>query len=61
MPITIGDRVWVHLGVTILPGVTIGNDSVIGAGSIVTHDIPDHVFAAGNPAGVIKRIMGWER
>ncbi|WP_018615125.1 sugar O-acetyltransferase [Segetibacter koreensis] len=48
-PITIGSDVWIGGGVIICPGVTIGSRSVIGAGSVVTKDIPDDVFAAGNP------------
>lgn len=55
-PITIGDCVWITTNVTILPGVTIASNTVIGAGSVVTHDIPSGVFAAGNPCKVIKKI-----
>lgn len=55
-PVTIGDYVWITSNVTILPGVTIGDNTVIGAGSVVTHDIPSGVFAAGNPCRVIKKI-----
>jgi maltose O-acetyltransferase len=53
-PIDIGADVWVGGGALILPGVTIGSRSVIGAGSVVTRDIPDGVFAAGNPCRVIR-------
>ena len=53
-PITIGSDVWVGGGVIICPGVTIGDRAVIGAGSVVTRDIPSDVFAAGNPARVIR-------
>jgi maltose O-acetyltransferase len=53
-PITIGADVWVGGGAIILPGVTIGSRVVIGAGSVVTRDIPDDVFAAGNPCRVIR-------
>ena len=53
-PITIGSDVWVGGGAIILPGVTIGSGVVIGAGSVVTRDIPDDVFAAGNPCRVIR-------
>jgi maltose O-acetyltransferase len=53
-PIEIGSDVWVGGGALILPGVTIGSRSVIGAGSVVTRDIPDQVFAAGNPCRVIR-------
>jgi maltose O-acetyltransferase len=57
-PVTIGDDVWVGGGAIVLPGVTIGSRSVIGAGSIVTRDIPAGVFAAGNPCRVIRAIDG---
>jgi len=53
-PTKIGDRVWIGANVTILKGVTIGNDAVIGAGSVVTKDIPEKAIAVGNPAKVIK-------
>lgn len=53
-PITIGDNVWLGGGVIVCPGVTIGGNSVIGAGSVVVKDIPERVFAAGNPAQVIR-------
>lgn len=52
--INIGNNVWFGAGVIVLPGVTIGNNTVIGAGSVVTKDIPDNVFAAGNPCKIIK-------
>jgi len=55
-PVTIGDNVWITSRVTILPGVTIGSNTIIGAGSVVTKDIPSGVFAAGNPCKVIKKI-----
>lgn len=55
-PIIIGNRVWIGGGTTILSGVTIGDDTVIGAGSVVTHDIPAGVVAAGNPCKVIRKI-----
>ena len=55
-PITVGDNVWFGGGVTVVPGVTIGSDTVIGAGSVVTHDIPSGVLAAGNPCRVIRQI-----
>ena len=53
-PVTIGDGVWMGAGVIVCPGVTIGDDAVIGAGSVVTRDVPSRVFAAGNPARVIR-------
>ncbi len=53
-PIVIGDNVWLGGGVIVCPGVTIGENSVIGAGSVVTRDIPANVVAVGNPARVIR-------
>jgi len=55
-PIEIGSDVWVGGGAIICPGVKIGSKTVIGAGSVVTRDIPDGVFAAGNPCRVIREI-----
>ena len=55
-PVTIGSDVWVGGGALILPGVTIGSRTVIGAGSVVTRDIPESVFAAGNPCRVIRSL-----
>jgi maltose O-acetyltransferase len=55
-PITIGEDVWVGGSVVICPGVTIGDRCVIGAGSVVTKDIPAGVFAAGNPCKVIREL-----
>jgi maltose O-acetyltransferase len=55
-PVTIKDNVWIGAGVIIVPGVTIGENSVIGAGSVVTRDIPCNVVAAGNPCRVIREI-----
>lgn len=62
-PITVGDNVWFGGGVKVMPGVTIGNNSVIGAGSIVTKDIPEYVVAAGNPCRVIRPLTqeDWSR
>ncbi|MMZ68427.1 Galactoside O-acetyltransferase [compost metagenome] len=56
MPIAIGNNVWIGGGVSILPGVTIGDNTVIGAGSVVTKNIPSGVIAAGNPCRVIREI-----
>jgi maltose O-acetyltransferase len=56
-PIEIGSDVWVGGGAIICPGVKIGSTSVIGAGSVVTKDIPDGVVAVGNPCRVIRDIM----
>ena len=55
-PVEIGGDVWVGGGALILPGVRIGSRAVIGAGSVVTRDVPDDVFAAGNPCRVIRPI-----
>ncbi len=55
-PVSIGDRVWIGAGAHINPGVTIGADSIIGSGSVVTGDIPPRVIAAGVPCGVIRKI-----
>ncbi len=55
-PISIGEDVWVGGSVVICPGVTIGDRSVIGAGSVITKDIPADVFAAGNPCRVIRTL-----
>lgn len=55
-PIIIGDNVWFGAGVTVLPGVSIGNDSVIAAGSVVTKDVPPFSVAVGIPAVVKKKI-----
>ena len=59
--ITIGDNVWIGGNACILPGVTIGNNVVIGAGSVVTHDLPDNVIAAGNPCRVVRAITEADR
>lgn len=56
LPITIGDNVWIGTNVSVLPGVRIGSNTVIGAGSVVNKDIPDGVIAAGNPCRVIRKI-----
>jgi acetyltransferase-like isoleucine patch superfamily enzyme len=55
-PVEIGDNVFVGMGVKILKGATIGSDSVIGAGSVVTGSIPSGVVAAGNPARIIREL-----
>jgi maltose O-acetyltransferase len=55
-PVDIGADVWVGGGAIILPGVRIGARSVIGAGSVVTRDVPEQVFAAGNPCRVVREL-----
>jgi len=56
-PVWIGNNVWLGVNVIVLKGVTIGDNSVIGAGSVVTKDIPPNVVAAGNPCRVIKELV----
>ena len=55
-PVEVGDDVWVGGGAIICPGVRVGARSVIGAGSVLTRDIPDGVFAAGNPCRVVREV-----
>lgn len=55
-PISIGNNVWLGGGVIVCPGVTIGDDTVIGAGSVVTKDVPANCLAVGNPARVIRQL-----
>ena len=55
-PITIGDNVWIGGGASIMPGVSIGDDSVIGAGSVVTRDVPPRSLAVGSPAKVLRTL-----
>lgn len=61
IPIAIGNNVWIGGSVVILPGVTIGDNAVIGAGSVVTRDIPAGVVAAGNPCRVLRQITEEDR
>lgn len=61
MPIHIGRNCWLGAGVVVLPGITIGDGSVIGAGSIVTKDIPSGVVAVGNPCRVLREISDHDR
>ncbi|WP_309248115.1 sugar O-acetyltransferase [Rothia santali] len=61
LPITIEDNVWLGGGAIVMPGVTIGRDSVIGAGAVVTRDVPPLSVAVGSPARVIRTIDPAER
>ena len=56
-PITIENNVWLGRGVIVCPGVTIGRDTVVGAGSVVTRDLPPGVLAVGNPARVVRNLV----
>lgn len=56
IPVHIGKNCWLGAGVLVMPGVTIGDNSVIGAGSVVTKDIPENVIAVGNPCKVLREI-----
>ena len=55
-PITVGHNVWFGAEVTVCPGVTIGDNCVIGAGSVVTKDIPPNTVAVGNPCKVVRYV-----
>ena len=59
--VTIGDNVWLGGNACVMPGVTIGNNVVIGAGSVVTKDIPGNVIAVGNPCRVVREITEADR
>lgn len=61
LPVTIGNNVWVGSGVQIMPGTTIGDNTVIGAGSVVTRDIPADVVAVGAPCRVVREIGDHDR
>lgn len=56
MPVRIGRNCWIGAGAIILPGITIGDNVVVGAGSVVTRDLPDSVVAAGNPCRVLREV-----
>lgn len=60
-PIHIGRNCWLGAGVVVLPGITIGNNVVVGAGSVVTKDLPDNVVAVGNPCRVLREINDKDR
>ena len=61
LPVRIGRNCWLGAGVIVLPGVTIGDNSVIGAGSVVTKDIPANVVAVGSPCRVVRPIGEHDR
>ena len=61
MPVHIGKNCWLGAGVIVLPGITIGNNVVIGAGSIVTKDLPANVVAVGNPCHVLRSVSEHDR
>ena len=61
MPVRIGRNCWIGANVVILPGVTIGDNVVIGAGSVVTKDIPDNVVAVGNPCRILREVGEHDR
>lgn len=56
MPVHIGRNCWLGAGVIVLPGITIGDNVVVGAGSVVTKDLPDNVVAVGNPCRILRKI-----
>ena len=56
LPIKVGNNVWIGTNVSVLPGVTIGDNTIIGAGSVVNKDIPSNVIAVGNPCRVMREI-----
>lgn len=61
VPVYIGKNCWIGAGAIIVPGITIGDHSVIGAGSVVTKDIPSNVLAVGNPCKVLREISDYDR
>lgn len=63
-PVRVGRNVWIARGATVLPGVTIGDHAVVGAGAVVTEDVPARTLVAGNPARAIRTLQaedGWRR
>lgn len=60
-PVYIGKNCWIGAGVVILPGITIGDNVVIGAGSIVTKDLPSNVVAVGNPCKVLREVNEYDK
>lgn len=60
-PVHIGKNCWIGAGVVIVPGITVGDNTVIGAGSVVTKDLPDNVVAVGNPCRVLREVNEHDR
>lgn len=60
-PIHIGKNCWLGAGVVVLPGITIGDNVVVGAGSVVTKDLPSDVVAVGNPCKVLREVSEHDR
>ncbi|BDZ29888.1 sugar O-acetyltransferase [Lactiplantibacillus sp. WILCCON 0030] len=60
-PVHIGENCWLGAGVIVLPGITIGRNVVVGAGSIVTKDLPDNVVAVGNPCHILRQVNDHDR
>lgn len=58
-PIVVEDRVWIGTRAIVLKGVTIGHDTIVAAGSVVTKSVPPYSLCAGNPAKVIRQVQGW--
>lgn len=58
-PIMIKDDAWINENAVILRGITVGKGAIVGAGSVITHDVPDFTLVAGNPAKVIKKLYEW--
>jgi maltose O-acetyltransferase len=58
LPVTIGDGVWLGGGAIVCPGVSIGENTVVGAGSVVVRDLPPNVLAVGNPCRVVRKLDG---
>lgn len=60
-PVRIGKNCWLGAGVIVVPGVTVGNNVIIGAGSVVTKDLPDNVVAVGNPCKILRQVTDRDR
>lgn len=61
MPVHIGKNCWLGAGVIVLPGITIGDNVIVGAGSVVTKDLPDNVVAVGNPCRILRNVNEHDR